>query len=43
MNKEKQLNKILNKTMELFLNKKINYKQMQELNLLYAFRLLIRN
>jgi len=43
MKKEKQLNKILDKTMQLFLNKKITYKQMQELNLLYAFKLLTRN
>lgn len=40
---EKKLNKILNKTMQLFLNKKITYKQMQDLNLLYAFRILTRN
>ena len=39
---EKKLNKILNKTMQLFLNKKITYKQMQDLNLLYAFRILTR-
>ena len=43
MKKEKKLNKILNKTMQLFLNKKITYKQMQDLNLLYAFRILTRN
>ena len=43
MQKEKQFNKILNKTMKLFLNKKITYKQMQELNLLYAFKILIKD